>query len=331
MMIILIISFMAVSFGDVASAGLGLLGLGNSLFNQSQQQANFEEQMRFAKYQYEDSKKYNSMPAQVARMRAAGINPALAIGSGQLGSVSSPVSEPSAPTPVSLGVGDIMNGMSSLRSSDSLIRQQDADAVGKEIDNSSKGALNTLKILEGVERVKNLSYINKKEKFLADKIEDTWLADYNNKVFDTSFKSAQARNQESQANLNEELLNQAKFKTDKQSILFNKEIAELDSRIFSNYVMARSSGLSAQAAMQSANTSLWNFFTGFDGMYLPESTRKEFIDQKLRLLESQVDMFKPEKWANIIGSLGGGLLTGFGLGRFAKGFKSAKKIVGFHK
>lgn len=320
---------MAVSFGDVASAGLGLLGIGNSLMNQNTQQANFEEQMRFAKYQYEDSKKYNSMPAQVARMRVAGINPALAIGSGQLGSVSSPVSQPSAPSFSPLGVGEIMNGMSALRSSDSLMRQQDADAVGKEIDNSSKGALNTLKILEGVERVKNLSYINKKEKFLADKIEDTWLADYNNTVFDTHLKDATARNQEAQLNLNNELLNQAKFKTDKQEILFNKELAELDSRIFNNYVMARASGLSAQAAMQNATTSLWNFFTGFDGMYLPESTRKEFIDQKLRLLGAQADMFKPEKWANILGSLGAGVLTGFGFGRFFKGFKAAKKVTGF--
>lgn len=82
----------------VVSGGLGLLGLGSNMASNHQAQKNFREQMNFAKYQYEDQKKYNSMQSQVARMRAAGINPALAIGSGQLGTAGSSVGSPSSPS-----------------------------------------------------------------------------------------------------------------------------------------------------------------------------------------------------------------------------------------
>jgi len=321
---------MALPLGSIVSAGLGLLGIGNQLSNQSQQQQNFEEQMRFARYQYEDSKRYNSMPEQVKRMRAAGINPALAVSSGQLGTSSSMASQPSAPNFDSLPVGDIMQGASSLLGVGSLNRLNMAKAAGEEADNETRRLKNGLTLMEMMEKVRNLSYLNKKDKFLLDKLPDTWLADYNNKTFQTALYDAEARNQEQQNNLTQELIAQAKFKTDKQQELFNKDMAEADSRIFNNYMSARAAGISADAAMQQARTAMWNFFTGFDGMYLPENQREEFIDQKLRLLKAQVDMFKPEKWANILGSLGAGVLTGFGLGKFFKGFKAAKKITGFH-
>ena len=321
---------MAVPFAALASTGLGLLGIGNQLSNQAQQQENFNEQMKFARYQYEDSKRYNSMSEQVKRMRAAGINPALAISSGQLGTSSSMASQPSAPNFDSLPVGDIMQGASSLLGVGSLNRLNTAKAVGEETDNQTRMLKNGLTLMEMMERVRNLSYLNKKDKFLLDKLPDTWLADYNHKVFQTNLFDAQARNQEQQNNLTSELVDQAKFKTQKQQELFSKEMAEADSRIFNNYMSARAAGLSAEAAMQQARTAMWNFFTGFDGMYLPESQRKEFIEQKLRLLRAQGDMFKPEKWANILGSLGAGVLTGFGVGKFFKGFKAAKHIKGFH-
>ena len=217
---------MAVSFSDIASTGLGLLGIGNTLSNQEQQQRNFEEQMKFARYQYEDSKRYNSMPEQVKRMRAAGINPALAISSGQLGTSSSMASQPSAPNFDSLPVGDIMTGASSLLGVGSLNRLNNAKAVGEETDNETRRLKNGLTLMEMMEKVKNLSYLNKKDKFLLDKLPDTWLADYNNKTFQTALYDAQARNQEQQNNLTQELIAQAKFKTDKQEVLFSKEMAE---------------------------------------------------------------------------------------------------------
>ena len=149
---------MAVPFSAIASAGLGLLGIGNQLSNQSQQQRNFEEQMKFARYQYEDSKRYNSMPEQVKRMRVAGINPALAISSGQLGTSSSMASQPSAPNFDSLPVGDIMNGASSLLGVGSLNRLNNSRASAQEIDNITRNIKNWQEIDNMREEWQKLAY-----------------------------------------------------------------------------------------------------------------------------------------------------------------------------
>lgn len=68
--------------------------ISNAVTNISNKKLN-EKMLAFQKYQYEDMKKYNSMKEQVKRMREAGVNPALALGAGQLGTPATGVSSPS--------------------------------------------------------------------------------------------------------------------------------------------------------------------------------------------------------------------------------------------
>lgn len=53
------------------------------------------EMLNFQKYQYEDQKRYNSVTEQARRMRAAGLNPALLMQNGTIGSSVSAVGSPS--------------------------------------------------------------------------------------------------------------------------------------------------------------------------------------------------------------------------------------------
>ena len=68
--------------------------ISNAVTNNANKKLN-EKMLEFQKYQYEDMKKYNSMKQQVKRMREAGVNPALALGAGQLGTPATGVSSPS--------------------------------------------------------------------------------------------------------------------------------------------------------------------------------------------------------------------------------------------
>lgn len=68
--------------------------ISNAVTNNANKKLN-EKMLEFQKYQYEDMKKYNSMKEQVKRMRDAGVNPALALGAGQLGTPATGVSSPS--------------------------------------------------------------------------------------------------------------------------------------------------------------------------------------------------------------------------------------------
>ena len=68
--------------------------ISNAVTNNANKKLN-QKMLEFQKYQYEDMKKYNSMKEQVKRMRDAGVNPALALGAGQLGTPATGVSSPS--------------------------------------------------------------------------------------------------------------------------------------------------------------------------------------------------------------------------------------------
>lgn len=79
-------------WGALIGAASGLL---SNLFTNKQNAEYNDRALDFQKYQYEDSKRWNSAQAVVQRLRAAGINPALAFAGGQTGMASaSSVSPP---------------------------------------------------------------------------------------------------------------------------------------------------------------------------------------------------------------------------------------------
>lgn len=95
---------------DIGSALAGGFGLLSNAFNNRQIQENNERALQFQKYQYEDSKRWNSVTEQVKRLRAAGINPAFALGAVTPGFASS-VSAPGFNSPQSLDVGGIASAL----------------------------------------------------------------------------------------------------------------------------------------------------------------------------------------------------------------------------
>lgn len=287
----------------LAAAITGALGLGQSLLNNAAAQQNFNEQMAFSKYQYEDMKKYNSWQNQVAQMRAAGVNPALAIGQGQLGHSASGSSVPSAP---SFQQADL-NPMASAMVNPSQARLNDAQALGVGIDNETRALKNGLTLSEMMSNIEKMRIDIKEKKYLLEKLPETWLANYNNIVYDTSLKAATAAYNQSQANLNDELLKQAKFKTSKQEEQFRKDIDEADSRIYANYHNAMANGLSAAAAMQQAKTQYENFMHGYDGMKVDDKTRDNIINEKLNGLRESNEESRTRQFNNLKGSFSYGI------------------------
>lgn len=105
--------------GLFGSLGAGMLTSSSMDSANRQNQQNFREQMDFAKYQYENSKQYNSARSQVARLRSAGLNPILAMQggaqAGQVSAVSQPSPNPQQPVDYSLflnGASSLMSGLS---------------------------------------------------------------------------------------------------------------------------------------------------------------------------------------------------------------------------
>lgn len=254
-------------YGAIINGAIGLLGIGNSLSNQSQQQVNYDEQMRFAKYQYEDLKKYNSMKNQVARMRAAGINPALAIGSGQLGTAASSSSMPSAPNFDSLGVGEIGQSIASGIEADSnrLVRSEDAKRLS--IDNETRSLKNLKELLEIDKRLESYGIKN-----------DLLREEFKRSLIDTSKHSRRVESEINKANneanyydsltlINNELLNW--LPQEKKA-----EILKIGSEVYRNYSDAKSNRLSAQAAWRNA---LKQHDIYFDN----KEDEEEFIDSVL--------------------------------------------------
>lgn len=124
----------------VALAALGAAGLiGSALANKSSS----DNQVQQQKALYQDSKQYNSSIEQVKRLRAAGLNPALAYGTG-----SSEVSAPNLPTPIPFSSPDL-SGLANFAKTgqevgniESNTRLQQSKAQGQEIENNYIAAKN---------------------------------------------------------------------------------------------------------------------------------------------------------------------------------------------
>lgn len=161
-------------------AGTALSGLIGSLFNASSADdanninlQNFRESMAFQKYQYENLKRYNSLQNKASQARAAGLNPILAMEgvNSNMSAVSSPSANPIQPidyTSAFSSAGELGNSLvgaalkpSTEASNYGNAASSTADAVGKNIDNETKGQFN-------VQGLKKLGYETQTAGFLAD-------------------------------------------------------------------------------------------------------------------------------------------------------------------
>lgn len=243
---------MGLGLMSALGVGASLFGVGNSLALQGQQQANFDEQMRFQKYMYEDSKRYNSMKNQVARMRSAGINPALALGAGQLGSVVSPSGQPSAPSFDGLGIGDTLSGIASVESAESQKEVYAEDAKRIKIDNMTRLYKNSVDIMESIAKLRKLGIDTQNaEEMLKQNMFNTA---HQQEQFDASIKkmTAESNYLDSQSYNNQILSAKLGFEVEHQEEEFTKRMNLLDQQAFNAYWTAIAANKSAEAARTSA-------------------------------------------------------------------------------
>lgn len=144
------------NFGTASLIGSGIsaaASLASNYFTNKANAALNEKMLAFQQYQYEDMKKYNSMSEQVKRMREAGVNPALALGAGQLGTPATGVSSPSQ-TPME---APDFSGAASMVSQGFQMRQQqplidanvhktEAEAQNQQINNATQLSKNIAEI-----------------------------------------------------------------------------------------------------------------------------------------------------------------------------------------
>lgn len=152
---------------DPVSVALGVGGIASSLINNAHSQSNYNAQMDFSRYQYEDSKRYNSAQAQVQRLRAAGISPALAFG--QNAGTATAVSQPG--NPVSSSPLDL-NGLAAVSSGISLndAQKQNLEANTKREEAEADNQLVSNQFAE--ENWKSLLYNRDVDSWFKDKQSD---------------------------------------------------------------------------------------------------------------------------------------------------------------
>lgn len=150
---------MALSDATAALLGAGvssLASLGSTLGVNSANSRLNKKMLEFQKYQYEDMKKYNSMSEQVKRMRDAGVNPALALGAGQLGTPASGVSSPSQ-TPME---APDFSGAASMVSQGFQMRQQqpliDANVEKTKAEAKNQDIKNKTELLQNLATIGSL-------------------------------------------------------------------------------------------------------------------------------------------------------------------------------
>lgn len=137
-----------------AAGGLMLGGLGLNAQTQANQQ-NMQlnrELLDFQKYQYYDQKRYNSIAEQTRRMRAAGLNPALLMQNGMVGTSGSAVGSPSVNPmqPLDFGavgssIADMANSFSQQDVNSSIIGKNEADKAKTEADTIAQSIDNLFK------------------------------------------------------------------------------------------------------------------------------------------------------------------------------------------
>lgn len=276
-------------------AGSALAGLGSAVASfLGQKSANetnmemFNRSLEFQKYQYEDSKKYNSAYEQVRRLRAAGINPAFALGTmgaGQVSAGSAPSGNPQQP----VGIGDLGGLFSGLLN----------DAAQRELITSQVHKTNTETEGLGIDNVfKNEDWISK----LYNRDSDSALNDELIKIrkLDAQYLGASMKNRllklEYETQYQDALLTAQDIANQYLPTQLAEGCAEIISRQFANYATGRSSLKSAQAAIMQA----MNQRHAFDAQYGGNpGDRAKFFNATLDNLLQLRDIRYSEEYKNV--------------------------------
>lgn len=293
------------------NALLGVTGLDSQSDANRLNQQNFREQMRFARYQYEDTKKYNSMQEQVKRMRAAGLNPALALsglGAGMQSAVSQPSANPQQPLDLG-GLASLGRGISTIGAELSNLQAQTKNLQSQTERNEQESAGLQIDNLFRKENWKSLLYNRDTESWLKGQLADIAKLDlqfnkesFKNRLlnlkYETELKDAQVAAQD--------VINH--FLPSLQSAEYN----ELVSRAVTNYATGRASLQSAHAAIMNAKTAQGEMFAKFGDN---DEARRKYSRAAFDLLFQQRRHYASQSYNNLLSPWGFDLkFLGTGIG-----------------
>lgn len=282
--------------------------ISNAVTNNANKKLN-EKMLEFQKYQYEDLKKYNSMKEQVKRMREAGVNPALALGAGQLGTPASGVSSPSQ-TPME---APDLSGASSLVSQGFQLHQQqpliDANVEKTKAEAQNQQINNTTQLSKNIAEIGAIlakSDVDKETKQLLQQQQEQMRIQLQylnqNEANKAHILQVQSDFSESNANWDNEYkrMSVALLGSEKES----KDLLNAAQRITNRFLPAQYSAqiasLMAGAVLSNAQAALANTTSGYvseqakteivkrsgeqilnalNASKLPEAEKKKFLDQ----------------------------------------------------
>lgn len=247
--------------------GVSTIGnlLGTSLANKTNQE-NFEKSLQFQKYMYEDSKKYNSAKAQAERLRAAGINPAFALGSMSAGSVSAG-SSPSANPANPYTLPDLGGLFSGLATAASQRKNIEADTAQKEATTKGLDIDNLYRTEDWLSKLKNRNADTRTKNQAAE------LAKLNIQYESSSMKNRLLK-LEYETQYQDALLTAQDITNQYLPTQLAEGCAEIIARQFANYATGRASLQSASAAIMQAMNQRRAFDAQFGGN--PEDRKKFF-------------------------------------------------------
>lgn len=282
--------------------------ISNAVTNNANKKLN-EKMLEFQKYQYEDMKKYNSMKEQVKRMRDAGVNPALALGAGQLGTPATGVSSPSQ-TPME---APDLSGTASMVSQGFQMHQQQplidanvektrAEAQNQQINNTTQLSKNIAEIgailaksdvdKETKELLKQqqeqmriqLQYLNQNEANKAHILQVQSNFSESNANWDNEYKRMSVGLLGSEKE-SKDLLNAAQRITNKfLPSQYSAQIASLMAGVVlsnAQAALANTTGgyVSQQTKTEIVKTAGEQILNAINASKLPEAEKKKFLDQ----------------------------------------------------
>lgn len=306
---------MAFPVGSLISGGLGLLG--SVLGVSSQNSANkrmaemYEKSLNFNKYQYEDSKRYNALPNQVNLMRQAGVNPALALGSGVGSSSASPIGAPSPASQQGADYSMMLNGLTTPFGLQEKIGQSQVDLNKANTDKATEDAVS-----------QNIANQHANEKWLAEIYNSSmsgWLKEKqaDNVKLDNEYLRRSLGDRLMQQSWQSELVRANTEAQLLQNAFLPKMQDEQLKNLIANTKLAVNSGL---ATLKQAHAAIMNAVTSRESMGaqfgLTPEERKNFAKASYNFLIQRTNESVSNEFKNIHFNNGAnlGFKTPFGLG-----------------
>lgn len=226
------------------------LGVGSSLISAAMNQSNFYDQLDFAKWQYKDMARRQDPVHQVQRLRAAGINPALAYGNVSLGQASSS-SVPSANPIQPLDMG----GLSSMANSIDLNAAQAANLQSQTQKNQVQTEGERTDNLFRAENWKSLIYGRDAQSWLHDQLSDAAKLDVQFQTESLKYRVEQQRYQMALLQAQTAAQDLVNFYLPSK---LPAEVNNLISQQFANYATGKSS-------LQNSHANLMEIYSKYGG------------------------------------------------------------------